>query len=58
MSNVGEYIDYTVARLLEVTLKQLDALANELTDNEAAERLNSARDKLFEQLHERLEQRA
>ena len=41
-----------------VTLKQLDAFANEMTDNEAAERLNSARDKLFEQLHERLKHRA
>ena len=41
-----------------VTLKQLDAFANEMTDNEAAKRLNSARDKLFEQLHERLKHRA
>ena len=31
-----------------------DPSANEITDNEAAEQLNSARDKLFNQLHERL----
>lgn len=40
------------------TLKQLDAFANEMTDNEAAEQLNSARDHLFKQLHERLNRRA
>ena len=37
-----------------ITFKKLDAFANEITDNEAAEQLNSARDKLFNQLHERL----
>lgn len=36
-----------------VTLKKLDAFACEMTDNEAAEQLNSARDHLFKQLHER-----
>ena len=37
-----------------VTFKNLDAKAGEMTDNEAAEQMNSARDKLFKQLHERL----
>jgi len=41
-----------------VTLKTLDAFMNEMTDNEAAEQLNSARDHLFKQLHERLKMRA
>ena len=41
-----------------ITLKMLDAYANEMTDNEAAEQLNSARDHLFKQLHERLKIRA
>ena len=41
-----------------VTFKNLDAFANEMTDNEAAEQLNSARDHLFRQLHERLKIRA
>ena len=41
-----------------VTFRDLDAFANEMTDNEAAERLNSARDYLFKQLHERLKIRA
>ena len=41
-----------------VTFKNLDAFANEMTDNEAAEELNSARDYLFNQLHERLKIRA
>ena len=36
-----------------VTLKKLDAFANDMTDNEAADQLNSARDHLFKQLHER-----
>jgi len=40
------------------TLKKLDAFATEMNDNEAAEQLNSARDKLFKQLHERLKQTA
>ncbi len=35
-----------------VALKQLDAFAREMTDNEAAEQLNSARDALFKQFHE------
>ena len=37
-----------------ITLKQLDAFANEMNDNEAAEQLNSAKDQLFKQLHEQL----
>lgn len=41
-----------------VTIKKLDAFASQMTDNEAAEQMNSARDKLFKQLHERLELRA
>jgi len=41
-----------------VTFKKLDAFANQMTDNEAAEELNSARDLLFNQLHERLKIRA
>ena len=41
-----------------ITLKNLDAFANKMTDNEAAEQLNSARDHLFKQLHERLKIRA
>jgi transposase InsO family protein len=36
------------------TLKQLDAFANEMNDNDAAEQLNSAKQQLFKQLHERL----
>ena len=40
------------------TFKKLDAFATEMNDNEAAEQLNSARDKLFKQLHERLKQKA
>lgn len=36
-----------------VTFKSLDAYAKEMTDNQAAEQLNSARDLLFKQLHER-----
>ncbi|MFT5691678.1 MAG: transposase InsO family protein [Oceanicoccus sp.] len=41
-----------------VTFKALDAFMAEMTDNEAAEQLNSARDHLFKQLHERLKIRA
>ena len=41
-----------------VSFKALDAYAGEMTDNEAAEQLNSARDHLFKQLHERLKIRA
>jgi len=41
-----------------VTLKTLNAFMNEMTDNEAAEQLNSARDHLFKQFHERLKIRA
>jgi transposase InsO family protein len=41
-----------------ITFRNLDAFANEMTDNEAAEQLNSARDHLFKQLHERLKIRA
>ncbi len=39
---------------LGITFKNLDAFAHEMTDNEAAEQLNSARNHLFTQLHERL----
>ena len=41
-----------------ITFKKLDAFADEMTDNEAAEQLNTARDSLFKQLHERLKMRA
>lgn len=41
-----------------VTFKRLDAFANKMTDNEAAEKLNSARNQLFKQLHERIKIRA
>jgi hypothetical protein len=41
-----------------LTFRNLHAFANEMTDNEAAEQLNSARDHLFKQLHERLKMRA
>ncbi len=41
-----------------ITFKRLDAYAGEMTDNEAAEQLNSARNLLFKQLHERLNIRA
>ena len=41
-----------------ITFKQRDAFANKMTDNEAAEQLNTARDLLFKQLHERLNRRA
>ena len=37
-----------------ITFKKLDAFASKMTDNEAAEDLNTARDLLFNQLHERL----
>jgi len=37
-----------------ITLKQLDAFANEMNDNDAAEQLNSAKDQLFKQFHEQL----
>ncbi len=38
-----------------ITLDELDAFAREMTDNEAAEQLNLARDNLFTQLHEQLQ---
>lgn len=41
-----------------VTFKKLDTFARELTDNEAVEKLHSARDNLFKQFHERLKARA
>ena len=41
-----------------VTFKQLDAYANKMNDNDAAEQLNLARDSLFRKLHERLNRRA
>ena len=40
------------------TLKKLNAFACAMTDNEAAEQMNTARDKLFKQLHERLQLKA
>lgn len=36
-----------------ITLKQLNAFASQMSDNDAAEQLNLARDTLFKQLHER-----
>ena len=36
-----------------VTFKKLDAFAKEMSDNEATEKMNLARDNLFNQLHER-----
>ena len=41
-----------------ITCKQLDAFAQEMTDNGAAEQLHSARDQLFKQLHERVKMKA
>ena len=41
-----------------ITFRNPAAFANEMTDNEVAEQLNSARDHLFQQLHERLKIRA
>ncbi len=41
-----------------MTFKKLDAFANEMTDNEAVEQMNTARDLLFKQLHERLKLQA
>ncbi len=38
-------------------LKILDVFMNEMTGNEDAEQLNSARDHLFKQFHERLKMR-
>ena len=38
----------------EVTLKKLNAFASKMTDNDAADEMNLAKDKLFRQLHERL----
>ena len=40
------------------TLKQLDAFTKEMNDNEAAKQLNSAKNQLFKQLHERHKLRA
>jgi len=37
-----------------ITFKKLDAFASEMNDNKAVEDLNTARDQLFNQLHERL----
>lgn len=38
----------------EVTLIKLNAFASKMTDNDAADEMNLAKDKLFRQLHERL----
>jgi transposase InsO family protein len=43
---------------LNITLEQLSAFSKEMNDNEAAEQLNTARDTLFRQLHERHDVRA
>lgn len=41
-----------------VTFRKLDEFAQQMTDNDAVEQLHSARDALFQQLHERLKIRA
>ena len=41
-----------------ITFDELDAFARKMTDNEAAEQVNSARDYLFTQLHEQLQRTA
>lgn len=41
-----------------ITFEELDAFARKMTDNQAAEQLNLARDKLFTQLHEQLQRTA
>jgi hypothetical protein len=41
-----------------ITLDELDAFAQEMTDNEAAEQLNAAKENLFTQLHEQLQRTA
>jgi hypothetical protein len=41
-----------------ITLEQLNASSKKANDNEAAEQLNTARDTLFKQLHERHDLRA
>jgi hypothetical protein len=41
-----------------ITLKQLEAFANEMTDNEAAEQLATARRTLFKTLNEQEQKRA
>lgn len=48
LSKPGQYLKKGI------TLKQLDAFAREMNDNDAAEQLNSAKNQLFKQLHERL----
>jgi len=48
LSKPGQYLKKGI------TLKQLDAFAIEMNDNDAAEQLNSAKNQLFKQLHERL----
>lgn len=40
------------------TLKRLNEFSREMTDNEAAEQMNTARDELFKQLYERLQLKA
>jgi hypothetical protein len=72
--NGGEYINDNTAALLDKLLieftkskqylkpdinsEQLDAFSKKTNDNEAAEQLNTARDTLFKQLHERHDLRA
>jgi hypothetical protein len=41
-----------------ITLEQLNAFSKKMNDNEAAEQLNTARDTLVKQLHERHDLRA
>jgi hypothetical protein len=42
----------------DITREQLNAFSKKMNDNEAAEQLNTARDTLFKQLHERHDLRA
>jgi hypothetical protein len=42
----------------DITLDQLNAFSQKMNDNDAAEQLNTARDTLFKQLHERHDLRA
>ncbi|WP_219988683.1 hypothetical protein [Leucothrix pacifica] len=42
----------------DITVKQLEAFANEMTDNEAAEQLEKARRTLFKTINEQEQKRA
>lgn len=50
--------DWQVYLRPDVTLKQLEAFANEMTDNEAAEQLETARRTLFKTINEQEQKRA